>query len=125
MDGSDFPPAARDARGRCVAGNPGRPFGSRGRMSKRLARAILRDCEGELDELLPRMRRCFLPQYIGLVARLAPKVNEMGGADLDEPDEIEAAAIIADVRAELARIDAGKATFADLENAMPGEGRYN
>ena len=38
-------------RGRIGVGNPGRRFGSRNRMSKRLARAILRDCEGELHEL--------------------------------------------------------------------------
>lgn len=80
MDGSDFPPATRDRRGRFLPGHPGRPFGSRNR--ERLARAILKDCEGELDELPPRMRRCFLPLYIGLVARLAPKVNEAALASL-------------------------------------------
>ncbi len=125
MDGSDFPPVVRDGRGRFAAGNPGRPFGSRNRMSKRLARAILRDCEGELDALLPRMRRYFLPQYIGLVARLLPKVNETGGVDLDEADEIELASVIADVRATLDKVERGDATLEDLESAMLGAGRRN
>jgi hypothetical protein len=129
MDGSDSPPPVRDRQGRFLAGNPGRPFGSRNRMSKRLARAILRDCEGELDELLPRMRRWFLPQYIGLVARLLPKVNEFGGIDLDASDEIEVASVIRDVKATLEMVERGEATFEDLENAMlggpPRSGRHN
>ena len=122
MDGSDFPPPARDRNGRFLAGNPGRPFGSRNRMSKRLARAILRDCEGELDQLLPRMRRFFLPQYIGLVARLLPKVNESGGVDLDGSDEVELASVLSDVRAALDKADRGEATLEDLEAAMLGHG---
>ena len=122
MDGSDVPPAARDRNGRFLAGNPGRPFGSRNRMSKRLARAILKDCEGELDELLPRMRRFFLPQYIGLVARLLPKVNESGGVDLDGSDEVELASVLSDVRAALDMADRGEATLEDLEAAMLGHG---
>ena len=123
MDGSDVPPPARDRNGRFLAGNPGRPFGSRNRMSKRLARAILRDCEGELDELLPRMRRFFLPQYIGLVARLLPKVNEMGGVDLDGSDEIELATVLSDVRTALDKAERGEASLEDLEAAMLGRGR--
>jgi hypothetical protein len=122
MDGSDFPPAARDRSGRFLPGNPGRPFGSRNRMSKRLARAILKDCEGELDELLPRMRRFFLPQYIGLVARLLPKVNEVGGVDLDGSDEAELASVLSGVRAALDKVERGEATFEDLEAAMLGQG---
>jgi hypothetical protein len=122
MDGSDIPPAARDRNGRFAAGNPGRPFGSRNRMSNRLARAILRDCEGELDVLLPRMRRFFLPQYIGLVARLLPKVNEMGGVDLDGSDEVELASVLSDVRAALDKVERGEASLEDLEAAMLGHG---
>jgi hypothetical protein len=95
-------------------------------MSKRVARAILRDCEEQLDELLPRMRRWFLPQYVALVARLLPRVTETGGVEVDAfDDDVAAAAIIADVCAALARIDAGQATLADLKAAMLGEGRHN
>ena len=44
-------PSERDANGRFARGNPGRPFGSRNRVSKRVARAILRDFEDEEDEI--------------------------------------------------------------------------
>ena len=117
-----FRRVVRDGRGRFVAGNPGRPFGSRNRMSKRLARAILQDCEGDLHELLPRMQRYFLPQYIGLLARLLPKVNEASGVDLDEADEIELARVIADVRTTLDKVERGGASLDDLESAMLGAG---
>jgi hypothetical protein len=72
-------------------------------MSKRLVRAILRDCEGELDELLPRMRRYFLPQYIGRVARLLPKVNEARGVDLDGSDEAALASVLCGAAPDTAR----------------------
>ena len=124
MDGSDRPPV-RDKQGRFLPGNPGRPFGSRNRMSKRVARAILRDFEAGLDEMLPRMRRWFLPTYIGMVTRLLPKVNEVGGVDLDASGEIELASVLSDVRAVLEAAERGEATFEDLEAAMLGAGRHN
>jgi hypothetical protein len=126
MDGSDEPPVVRDGRGRFVAGNPGRPFGSRNRVSKRVARAILRDFEAEQHELLPRLRKWFLPQYVSLVARLLPRVNESGdGVDLDAEAEVETASMVAALRAALDRVEAGEASLADLESAMLGEGRHN
>ncbi len=125
MEGSDYPPPARNARGRFVTGGPGRVSGSRNRMSKAAARRVLRDFEASFDDVAPRMRRWFLPQYMALIARLAPRVDEIGGVDLDATDEVELATIIADVRAALDRIEAGKATFEDLENAFLGEGRHN
>ena len=78
MDGSDEAPTVRDGRGRFAAGNRGRPFGSRNRVSKRSARAILRDFEAHQSDLLPKLRRWFVPQYIQLVARLLPRINEAG-----------------------------------------------
>ena len=106
-----------------MAGNPGRPFGSRNRVSKRVARAILRDFEANQAELLPRMRDWFLPQYLSLVGRLLPRATEEGGgAELDALSEAEAARLIADARAALARIDAGEGSLAELEAALLGEG---
>ena len=68
------------------------------------------------------MRRFFLPQYIGLVARLLPKVNEMGGVDLDGSDEVELASVLSDVRAALDKVERGEASLEDLEAAMLGHG---
>ena len=81
MEGSGFPPAARDRNGQFLPGDPRRALGSRNR--ERLAGAILKDGEGELGGLLARMRRCFLPQSIGRVARLAAKVGGTGGVELE------------------------------------------
>jgi hypothetical protein len=70
--------------------------------------------------VLTKLRRWFLPQYIALVARLTPRVTETGGADLDALDEAEAARLIADAKAALARIEAGEGSLAELEAALLG-----
>jgi hypothetical protein len=114
-------PIPRDVNGRFTPGGPGRPFGSRNRASKRAARAILRDFEDNQGEVLVRLRRWFLPQYAQLVARLLPRQTEAGGPELDELDEAEAARLIGDMRAALARIDAGEGSLAELEAALLGE----
>jgi|SRR5579872_1084772 len=125
MDGSDAPPVRRDANGRFAAGGLGRPFGSRNRTSKRVARAILRDFEAHQDQLLPLLRRWHVPQYLALVARLLPRVNESGGVELDALDEVETARVIAEVRAALDRVDAGRGGLEELESALLGEDRHN
>ncbi len=91
-------------------------------MSKRVARAILADFEAHQDELLPRLRRWFAPQYVSLVARLLPRVNEDGaGADLDALDEAQTQGIAAAMRAALERLEAGAGSVAELEAALLGE----
>jgi hypothetical protein len=122
MDGSDAPPVRRDASGRFAAGNPGRPFGTRNRTSRRVARAILRDFEAHQDELLPRLRRWHVPQYLTLVARLLPRD---GDGEVDALDEVETARVIAEVRAALDRVDAGGGGLDEVESALLGEGRHN
>lgn len=120
MDGSDMP--GRDAHGRFTAGNKGRPFGSRNRVSKRVARAILADFEAHQDDVLAKLRRWYAPQYVSLVARLLPRVNEGGaGVELDELDAAETAGIAAALRAALERLEAGAGSVAELEAALLGE----
>jgi hypothetical protein len=125
MDGSDAPPVARDVNGRFAAGSHGRPFGSRNRASKRVARAILHDFEAHQDVLLPLLRRWHMPQYLALVARLLPRVNEEGGVEIDALDEVETARVIAEVRAALALVEDGRGGLEALESALLGEGRHN
>ena len=120
MDGSW--PAPRDANGRFVAGNPGRKLGSRNRVSQRAALAILADFEANQDELLPRSRQWFLPQYLQLIARLLPRQSEEGGLDLDQVGPEEARAVVAAVRAAADRIEAGLAGVEALEAALLGLG---
>jgi hypothetical protein len=115
MDGSDAPVMIRDARGRFAAGNPGRPFGTRNRVSARVARAILADFEENQVELLVRMRRWFLPQYAAMVSRLLPRDGE-GEAGLAAP------VTLADLRAVLDRVEAAGGTVADLEGMLAEAG---
>ncbi|MEJ0065831.1 MAG: hypothetical protein WDM85_10700 [Caulobacteraceae bacterium] len=90
-----------------------------------MARAILRDFEAHQDELLPLLRRWHMPQYLALVARLLPRVNEEGGVEIDAPDEVETARVIAEVRAALALVEDGRGGLEALESALLGEGRHN
>ena len=124
MDGSDLPPPARDTHGRFAAGNPGRPLGSRNRVSKRVARAILADFEAHQDEVLGKLRRWFAPQYVALVSRLLPRVNEDGaGMDVDEPGDIAVGLVVAAMKAALERVEAGEGSVDDLEAALLGRRR--
>jgi hypothetical protein len=120
MDGSGFPPAARDAGGRFVAGNPGRKLGSRNRVSKRVARAILEDFETNQGELLVRTRRWFLPEYLQLIRGLLPRQSEDGGLELETLERDEALAVVAAVRAAADRDEAGVGSIEDLEAALLG-----
>lgn len=114
--------APRDAHGRFLPGNPGRRFGSRNRISKRVARTILRDFEATQDEVLAKLKRWYVPQYVSLLARLLPRAAEgADGPELDELDAAETARLVGAARRMLDRIDAGDATLAELEAALLGE----
>ena len=118
------PPVPRDSHGRFAAGNPGRAFGSRNRVSKRVARAILADFEAHQDDVLAKLRRWYAPQYVSLVARLLPRVNESGaGVELDALDAAETQGIAAALRAALERLEAGAGSVDELESALLGEPR--
>jgi hypothetical protein len=75
-----------------------------------VARAILRDFEVDEAELLPRMKRWFLPQYMQLVAKLLPKNGTEGvgddGSALAGVADMDAAARVAALRAALAAAEA-------------------
>ncbi|HXQ13269.1 MAG TPA: hypothetical protein VN814_01450 [Caulobacteraceae bacterium] len=90
-------------------------------MSKRVARAILADFEVNQDELLPRSRRWFLPQYLSLIARLLPRQSEEGGLELGALERDEAMALVDAVRAAADRFEAGVGPIEALEAALMGE----
>jgi hypothetical protein len=48
-----------------------------------VTRHLLRDFETDCDELLPRMKRWFLPQYMRMIAQLLPKNGTEGVEGLD------------------------------------------
>jgi hypothetical protein len=111
MDGSDYPATPRDANGRFMPGCPGRRFGAVGKASARAARAILADFETHQDDLLPRLRDWFVPQYVALVSRLLPR-PEGDGTAAAAADPAALAAEIAALRAALAGAEAEAAALA-------------
>ena len=114
----------RDENGRFLPGNPGRAFGSRNRISKRIARSILLNFEADQEATLAKLKRWYVPQYVALLARLLPRVSEgEGGPELDAPGDADTARVVSQARAVLDRIEAGEATLAELEAALLGEGR--
>ena len=119
---TEAPPLKRDAMGRFAPGGSGRPFGARNKVSRRLAHAILADFEANKDEVLPRLRRWFLPQYVSLIGRLMQR-----GGEAEAPENAaavsaeEAAALLEAARLAFARIEAGEGTLADLVAALAGE----
>ncbi len=128
MSSSDTPRVSgavpRDENGRFLPGNPGRAFGSRNRISKRIARGILLNFEADQEVTLAKLKRFYVPQYVALLARLLPRVSEDGGgAELDTPEDADTAKLVGQARAILDRIEAGEASLAELEAALLGEGR--
>jgi hypothetical protein len=121
-DGSSDVAAPRDAGGRFAAGNAGRRLGSRNRVSKRVALALLGDFETHQAELLVRLRRWFLPQYLQLIIRLLPRPSADDGLELETLEPDEALALVAAVRAAADRYEAGEGSIEDLEAALLGAG---
>ena len=125
MSEADSKAVPRDENGRFLPGNPGRAFGSRNRISKRIARSILLNFEADQEATLAKLKRWYVPQYVALLARLLPRVSEDAGSpELDAPeDAADTARMVSQARAVLDRIEAGEATLAELEAALLGEGR--
>ena len=121
MDEDDTWRPARDASGRFAPGGSGRPFGSRNKVSKRVALGLLADFEAHQDEVLARLRHWFLPQYVAMIARLLPRQTEAGGAELEALAPAEEARLIEAARVAFARIERGEGTLADLERALMGD----
>ena len=78
------PPIPRDANGRFLPGSPGRRPGSRNLISAQVARDLLKDFQADRDELLPRFKRWFLPQYMQMITRLVARSGEGEAADATE-----------------------------------------
>jgi hypothetical protein len=99
---SGFPPAPRDANGRFLPGSPGRQPGARNLISARATRGLLRNFEANQDELVARMQRWHLPQYMQLMVRLLVKSGGEGALD-----ELDVAELTAALKAALAAGEAG------------------
>ena len=70
---------------------------------------LLRDFETDSDELLPRMKRWFLPQYLQLIGRLLPRGGAEGEAGGDLGSEtLDRAELVAALKEALAAAEAGE-----------------
>ena len=109
---SAFPVCPRDANGRFLPGAPGRQPGQRNLISGRVARYWLRNFETRQDELLARMQRWWLPQYMRMTVQLLPK-NGTEGIATEAGGELNAAELVAALKEALAAAEAAAATAAE------------
>ena len=70
----------RNPDGTFAEGNPGRPKGARGRLSKAFLRALADDFENN-EEVIAQIRRDNPVQYAQIIAKLMPKLMEHSGPD--------------------------------------------
>ena len=84
------PQAPRNSQGRWIKGNPGRVRGSRNRITRRVAMALLDDFQCYEEENIERLRRWYFPIYVQLMARFLPRETGAGGPDFGSysPDEM-------------------------------------
>jgi hypothetical protein len=71
-----------------------------------VTRYVLRDFETKQDELLTRMQRWFLPQYMQLIGRLLPK-NGTEGLAAEAGEALDAAELVAALKEALAAVEDG------------------
>ena len=112
----------RGPSGRFAKGNPGRPLGSRNRVSRRIVTGILQDFEGRQDAILSYLRGYKLETYLDLVWKLLPK-SAIDVASMDPMDYTpeERAAVIGRVRRALDRAETGEGSLAEVEQLLLGE----
>ena len=99
----------RDEAGRFKAGNPGRPKGSRNRMTNRLAMALLDDFSANEADNIERLRRWHFQQYVQLMGRFLPRVTNEARSDFSDYSAEETAMTAAAVREALERVERGEA----------------
>ena len=118
------PSTGRAPDGRFAVGNPGRPFGSRNRLSQRAIATILHDFMVNQELVLPRLRGAkHLASYVHLLAHVLPQHVEVSAPEYESLTEAEALWLVGEARAALDRIEAGRASFLELEGILRGEGR--
>ena len=103
------PGPLHDTNGRFAKGNPGRPKGSRNRMTNQLALGLLGDMTLNQADNITKMRRWYFPQYVQLMARFIPREAARPRPDFADyaPDETQQ--VLAAARAALEAAERGEA----------------
>jgi hypothetical protein len=108
----------RTARGRFAAGNPGRPKGSRNRMTNRLTLSLLEDFQGHEEENLARLRRWFFPEYVRLMSRFVPREVAAARPDFASYSAAETAAVAAAALEALKRVVCDEGSLDEVMAAL-------
>ena len=108
------PAPLHDANGRFAKGNPGRPKGSRNRMTNQLALGLLGDMTLNQADNITKMRRWYFPQYVQLMARFIPREAARPRPDFAEYAPEETAQVLAAARAALEAAERGEAGLDQL-----------
>lgn len=74
---------SRNADGTFGEGNPGRPKGSRNKLSETFLRVLADDFGENGVEVIERLRMESPAQYANVIAKLMPKMMELSGPDGD------------------------------------------
>ena len=122
MDDNSARGAIRHPDGRFARGNPGRPLGARGRISQRVALALLQDFAQHEGEILKRLRSTRFAEYTRLIGRMLPEASDLDASDLEALAPEAVARTMLAVRAALDRAEAGEGSLADVEAALIGLG---
>ena len=124
MDDSPGRGSARDALGRFGPGNPGRPRGARGRMSRQIALGLLHHYAEHEAEILARLNHGHFNVYMRLIGRMLPQgaKDEAAAPDLEALSPEETTRVTRAVRAALERVEAGAGSLAEIEAALLGVG---
>ncbi len=118
----DATPVARHANGRFGAGNPGRPIGSRNRISRRVINLALQDFEDHSEEVLRRLRDSWLPVYARFISGLLAREGKSDDLpDLDAYTAEEVRHVLFCARAACDRIEDGRGSLIELQAALMGE----
>jgi hypothetical protein len=120
MDQASGRGPSRYASGRFGPGNPGRPRGARGKLSRRIALGLLRHYERHEAEILERLSRGHFDQYMRLIGRMLPQAPDE--AELEPLPREDLVQITRAVRVALERVEAGEGSLADIEGALTGPG---
>jgi hypothetical protein len=119
MDDTTPPPrSTHTPNGKFAPGNPGKPRGSRNRMTKGIAISLLAHYHANEAEFLDRLSQFFFSDYMRLLGRMLPRDDPTAGPELEGLAPADQARILAAVRGACDRIEAGEATLADVETAL-------
>ena len=120
MDDASSLRHARHVDGRFGPGNPGRPRGSRNRISGRIALGLLQHYAQHEAEILDRLRRHFFADYMRLIGRMLPRNAGPETPDVEAMSPEDVARVTRAVRRALNRVETGEGALADVEAALAG-----